>query len=109
MRGAFVVEDRASGACSQWAEIIRMLSGLGRSADHVASSLVQVRSSASGGAPWLRYRTGIRLVAAAESAVVVMGSIVPPTSSTFNYISPDTSGPQLPHAVSYTHLTLPTK
>src|ERR1035438_2935140 len=72
MRGAFVVEDRASGACSQWAEIIRMLSGLGRSVDQVASSLVQVRSSASGGAPWLRYRTGIRLVAAAESAVVVM-------------------------------------
>jgi hypothetical protein len=49
-----------------------MLCGLGRAADQEASSVVQVRSSASGGAPWLRYRIGIRFVSAAESTVEVM-------------------------------------
>src|SRR5689334_14928479 len=46
------------GASSQCAETMSTASGRGRVADQSLSSLVHVSSSASGGAPWLRYSTG---------------------------------------------------
>jgi hypothetical protein len=48
-----------SGAASQCADTIRIAVGRARPADTAASSAVHSRSSASGGAPWLRYSTGL--------------------------------------------------
>ncbi|GAA0568607.1 hypothetical protein GCM10009546_34160 [Actinomadura livida] len=51
-----------SGASSQWADTIKIAFGFGIPADQRASSSVHTGSSASGGAPWLRYKTGIRVM-----------------------------------------------
>jgi hypothetical protein len=50
------------GAFSQWAEMTRIDSGRGRALAQADSSPGQIGSSASGGAPWLRYTAGIRLL-----------------------------------------------
>jgi len=50
------------GAFSQCAEMTRIDSGRGSAFAQVASSPGQIGSSASGGAPWLRYTAGIGLL-----------------------------------------------
>src|SRR3954464_16048737 len=49
-----------SGASSQWADTTRIDFGRGSAADQAASWPGQVASSVSVGAPWPRYRVGIR-------------------------------------------------
>ncbi len=51
-----------TGAFSHCADMTRIDSGRGRAADQADSSPGQIGSSASGGAPWLRYMAGIGLL-----------------------------------------------
>ena len=51
--------DMRSGACSQWALIIRTARGLGSACDQAKSSSIHSGSSNNGGAPWPRKRAGI--------------------------------------------------
>ena len=60
--GTVSVAPTVNGADSQCAETTRIDSGRGSPALQAASSPVHVSSSASGGAPWERYRAGIRVV-----------------------------------------------
>jgi hypothetical protein len=56
------VAPMASGASSQCADTIRIAVGRGMSFAHAASWPGQIGSSASGGAPWLTYSAGMRMV-----------------------------------------------
>ena len=71
-----VVAPTVRGASSQCAEITRIAVGFaGRSADQPASSRVHTSSSANGGAPWLRYITGIRSETGVASVEVVIRAL----------------------------------
>src|SRR5919201_672208 len=59
----------ASGTSSQWADTIRIDLGRGMCSAQVASCFGQIGSSARGGAPWLRYRVGMR------AAVIAVDSL----------------------------------